>query len=306
MTEKNASLNDSLEASKRLVEVNVESEQPTKGTWDTRIIVQRHGKYTPGFPENGWLHPTDEEKDTLGRLTPEGIQEAKAIASERVARAIKEAGTSVDFLVVTSPSQWLDHPGLGRRAVETGEVIADEIKEQLESAGLSENQLLNITPRIDGDKVRLSEKVRETGLFQNMEFTNTLRKKYGGQNRDFWDAYNADLDRKERKELGVEGAPDAADRTNELMTILARWAKVRHIEEPHRKTVIFVVSHHEIIEPYAQQVLGAHHDKFSPQYNDGIEIDIDSEGIGHTSLGGRAIDVVFPEHGKPISVDNEK
>lgn len=298
--------NSSLDASKRIIDSDIETQEPLKSGWDTRIIIQRHGKYKPGFPENGWLNPTDEEKETLGHLTPEGIQEARDIASERVARAIKEAGSNVDFVVVTSPSQWLDHPELGRRAVETGEVISDEIKQQLENAGLSEEQLLNITPRINGEKVRLSDKVAETGLFQNLDFTNELRKKYGGQNRDFWDAYNADSDREQRKELSVEGAPEAADRTNLLMNILARWAKVRHIEEPHRKTVIFVVSHHEILEPYAQRVLGAHHDEFAPQYNDGIEIDIDSEGIGHTTLGSRAVDVMFTEHGKPISVDKNE
>lgn len=297
---------DSVDASKRVIGSDVEKQESSKGSWDTRIIIQRHGKYKPGFPEDGWLNPTDEEKETLGHLTPEGIKEAKDVAFERVVRAIKEAGSSVDFVVVASPSQWLDHPELGRRAVETGEIISDEIKSQLRAAGLSEEQLLNITPSIDGDRVRLSDKVEETQLFQNMDFTNEMRQKYGGQNRDFWDAYNADADREQRKELGVEGAPEAADRANLLMNILARWARVRHIEEPHRKTVIFVVSHHEILEPYAQRVLGAHHDEFAPQYNDGIEIDIDSEGIGHTTLGSRAVDVMFSDHGKPTSIDRDE
>lgn len=34
-------------------------------TWDTKIIFQRHGAYRGGFPAGGWLHPSDDEKETL-------------------------------------------------------------------------------------------------------------------------------------------------------------------------------------------------------------------------------------------------
>lgn len=281
-------------------------EHEMAGNWETKIILQRHSRYQGGFPEQGWANPSEKEKETLGHLTPEGIAEAREIASDRIARALKEAGPDVDFAVITSPSVWLDHPDLGQRAVETGEIISEEIRRQLEEANLPSEQLLNITPSLEGESVRQSDKVRETGLFQDMEFTNSLREKYGGQGREFWDAYNEDADREHRKESGVEGAPEAADRVNQLMNVLARWAKMRKIQAPHRKTVIFVVSHHEIIEPFAQRVLGTTHGEFEPQYNDGVEINIDSEGLARTTIAGRVIELSLTEHGLPRSVDADE
>jgi hypothetical protein len=286
------------------VRTDIEHEAKSK-KWDTKIILQRHGRYENGFPENGWANPSDEEKERLGHLTPEGASEAREIAADRVKEALDRAGSDVDFLVVASPTFWLDHPELGQRAIETGEIIADEVTRQLKETGLSELQLLNTTESFHGDKVRQSGKIVESQMFQDLGFTNELREKYGGQNRDFWDAYNADSDRLRRKEVGAEGSPEAADRVNDLLNTLARWARIRNISFPHRKTVIFVVSHHEAIEPYAQRVLGTAPGEFEPQYNDGIEINIDSEGIGRTTLAGKAIEVSFMAHGKAPSVDHE-
>lgn len=274
--------------------------------WQTKVILQRHSRYENGFPQNGWANPTDEEKERLGHLTAEGVAEARDIAKRRIAEALSQAGPNVDFAVVASPTRWLGHPELGQRAIETGETISNEILTQLREAGLPETQLLNLTKSFDGDFVRESTNLVEARMFDNhIDFADELRAKYGGQNREFWDAYNADADRARRKEVGAEGSPETADRVNQLMNVLARWAKIRRSEQPHRKTVIFVVSHHEAIEPYAHHVLGAQQGEFEPQYNDAIEINIDAEGVGHTTIAGKAIEVAFAAHGKPPTVDHE-
>lgn len=274
--------------------------------WQTKIILQRHSRYENGFPQNGWANPTDEEKERLGHLTAEGVAEARDIAKRRIAEALSQAGPNVDFAVVASPTRWLGHPELGQRAIETGETISNEILTQLRKAGLPETQLLNLTKSFDGDFVRESTNLVEAQMFDNhIDFADELRAKYGGQNREFWDAYNADADRARRKEVGAEGSPETADRVNQLMNVLARWAKIRRSEQPHRKTVIFVVSHHEAIEPYAHHVLGAQQGEFEPQYNDAIEINIDAEGVGRTTIAGKAIEVALAAHGKPPTVDHE-
>lgn len=274
--------------------------------WQTKVILQRHSRYENGFPQNGWANPTDEEKERLGHLTAEGVAEARDIAKRRIAEALSQAGPNVDFAVVASPTRWLGHPELGQRAIETGETISNEILTQLREAGLPETQLLNLTKSFDGDFVRESTNLVEARMFDNhIDFADELRAKYSGQNREFWDAYNADADRARRKEVGAEGSPETADRVNQLMNVLARWAKIRRSEQPHRKTVIFVVSHHEAIEPYAHHVLGAQQGEFEPQYNDAIEINIDAEGVGHTTIAGKAIEVAFAAHGKPPTVDHE-
>lgn len=195
---------------------------------------------------------------------------------------------------------------MGQRAIETGGVISEEVKRQLREAGLPEDHLLNLTKSFKGDYVRESDHVVESRMFDdNLEFADSLRKKYGGQNREFWDAYNADADRAERKEEGAEGSPEAADRLNLLVNSIARWAHGRHQKLPDRKTVVFVVTHHEVIEPYAQKVLGTEPGEFEPKYNDAILIEVDSDGNGHTTLGHRKLDVPLAHHGRPRKVDEQ-
>jgi broad specificity phosphatase PhoE len=278
--------------------------EPSLVSWDTEIILQRHSRYKGGFPEAGWAHPTEEEKVTLGHLTEEGDHEARQAADARIDAVLAGGARNVDFLVITSPTHWLGNPELGQRAIETAEVICEEILAKLDAAGMSRDQLLTPWNPDNDNPVRQSDKLVEGQMFDtHIEFSDKLRSKYGGQGREFWDAYNADADREERKALGAEGAPDAANRVRNLIDIVARYGSVYHEENPDRKLVVFVVSHHEAIEPYVLYGLGVPPKEFEPSYNDGVTIKIDGEGVGHTTIAGHDIEVQFPEHGKSETID---
>lgn len=82
---------------------------PSEDT-QTLMLVQRHGAYDNRFPEAGWANPTDEERESLGGLTPEGIMQSQETAQERIRDFLQWGGDKVDFLVVASPTKWLGHP----------------------------------------------------------------------------------------------------------------------------------------------------------------------------------------------------
>lgn len=267
--------------------------------WATEIILQRHARYQAGWPESGWAHPTDEEKATLGHLTPEGIQEARETTRARIDAVLTSDQRDVDFLVVASPTHWLGNPELGQRAVETADVISEEILAKLDELDLSHDQLLKPWTPDNDEPVRQSKKLVEAQMFDNhIDYTAKLREKYNGQGREFWDAFNADVDREERKAVGAEGAPDAANRVRDLIDTVARYGGIYHTSHPDRKLVVFIVSHHESIEPYAQYALGVPPKMFEPSYNDAITIKVDADGVGHTIIADQDIDVSFPAHGK--------
>lgn len=297
-----------------VADTNESREAEPHGDWQTRIILQRHTDYDNRFPEE-WSSPTAEEAQTLGRLTPEGVANSQAATKERVEEALREGGPDTDFLVIASPTFWVDRPEFGQRAIETGEVISDEILRQLKDAGLGEEHLLNTTDSFKsregsdyhGKHVRPKKQLVESQMFQDPAFADIVREEFGGkQNREFWDKYNADPpDRKALREANpidgkpAEGSPEAAERMNFVVNAAERYAEAYHRKNPGRKLVIFLVSHHEAIEPYVQRALRVPPKVFEPDKNQGVTIDVDAQGVGHTNVAGEDIDVEFTRHGRP-------
>lgn len=295
-------------------DTNERREAEPHGEWQTRVILQRHSDYANDFPDDR-NKLTKKEIATLGHLTPEGIANSQAATRERVEVALKEGGPDTDFLVIASPTFWVDLPELGQRAIETGEVIAEEILRQLHEQGLSDDQLLNTTDSFrSGVKsdyhdrlVRPKKQLVESQMFQDPKFTDKVRDEFGGkQNREFWDKYNADPpDRKALRKANpvdgnpAEGSPETAERMNFVVNAAERYAEAYHRKNPGRKLVIFLVSHHEAIEPYIQRALRVPPKVFEPDKNQGVTIDVDAQGVGHTNVAGEDITVEFTRHGRP-------
>lgn len=221
--------------------------------WQTVIILQRHSSYDNRFPAAGSDgEATSKEVTTLGKLTPEGIAEAKKTASERISAIIDDAHGNVDFAVVASPTYWVDNPKLGQRAIETADIIANEIGNYEPAAHLVPLDRYELR-----DGYSVSEQLGETHMFKYLDFVRELRVKYSGQGPDFWDAYMDDTNKDRRLQLGAEGAPEDAQRIKDVMTQLLAWADDYHRDHPNTKLVIFAVAHHEIIGAYAAHILGA-------------------------------------------------
>jgi len=275
--------------------------------WETLILLQRHGGYDnrrPADPE----HITEEEKKTLGRLTPEGIEEVKRRTHMRL-EAIFQQSSDVDFLLINSPTFWLDNENFGQRARETAETIAGEIAKELEKRGLPETQLLNLTtregkPAFKGGVSRPEIRLGEALMFQFPEFTAFLRKESGGkQGPEFWKNFNEDTYKEERKKAGAEGPVEIADRMNEFLTVVARFAAWYHEKHPGRKLVPWIVTHGDSVEPYVQRVVGGK--DFTAGFGDGVGISVDSSGRARSEVNGIEYNVPFVEHGKPAPLQSD-
>src|SRR5438105_2760662 len=89
-----------------------------KNDWDTMVILQRHGEYDNNRPKNP-ANPTPAEQLILGRITEEGKKDAAAIADQRIESALTEdlkTAQNTFFLLINSPTYWLDNPTFGQRA----------------------------------------------------------------------------------------------------------------------------------------------------------------------------------------------
>ena len=214
---------------------------------------------------------------TYGHLTEEGKVEAKQRAQERINATLSQDPSKTDFLIINSPTFWLDNEQLGQRAKETAEIIAGAVLETLSDRGLSNEQFLNHSDRFKGEVSRPDSGIGEALMFQVPEFVNHLRQVYGGQPPSFWANYNRDTHRELREQTGAEGPGDIADRINERVNVVARFAHMYHFQHPDRKLVAWMVTHGDGLEPFVQRALHIPEEAFSAGYNEGIGIGIDDQ-----------------------------
>lgn len=276
-----------------------------KSGWETLVVLQRHGRYDNRRPDD-LSNLTDEERSSYGRLTEEGRKEARERAHDRIEAALSQDPTHTDFLILNSPTYWLDSEQLGQRAKETAEIIAGEVAETLDKRGLSEEQFLNHSGRFRGELSRPDPRLVEGLMFQVPEFVDFLRKERGGQGSEFWENYNRDTHKELRKQLGAEGPADVADRINQSVNVVARFARGYHHQHPDRKLVVWMVTHGDGLEPYLQRALRIPEEAFVAGYNEGVGIAIDSQGIAKTKVKGVEYSVPLAAHGKPASVQSNQ
>ncbi len=227
----------------------VAPEIPRSG-WETLIILQRHGRYDNRRPIDG--QNLAEEEKGYGHLTEEGKLEAKKRANERIDAALSQDPQNTDFLIVNSPTFWLDNEQLGQRAKETAEIIAGEVIERLKSKDYQKNQFLNHSNRFHEDLSRPDPRIGEAKMFQVPEFVNVLREEYNGQPPEFWKDYYRDDHKELREQLHAEGPEDIARRIDRSVKVVARFARGYHQQHPDRKLVGWMITHGDGLEPYLQ------------------------------------------------------
>ena len=279
--------------------------------WDTILILQRHGAYDTKRPVDS-KNPTEEEIKSLGRLTPEGKEDVKKITRKRLGVVMENQPEKTDFLLINSPTYWLDNEKFGQRARETSEIVAEEIKNYLKEKGLPDNQLLNTLQRESGKSIfrggvsRPEKRLGEALMFQVPEFADFLRKEYKGQGPDFWKNFNLDTHKEKREQYGAEGPVEIADRMNKFITVVARFASAYHKKHPGRKLLSWKIAHGDSLEPYVQRVLGVPEEAFNAGYNAGIGISINAKGEAKTTIEDKDYKVNFIAHGKPAPLQSTK
>ncbi len=213
-----------------------------------KIIIQRHGRYDSSWPEGGIGNATPEEQATLGRLTPKGVEGVKIKTLLRLSTEV-DMVPATNFLIVYSPTYWLDDPTLGQRAYETAKIIAEEIRDANGNV-------------ID---VRLDFRLGEALMFQT-SFAEFLRKKCVGQGADFWKAFSTDQYREERLRFGAEGPEHIAKRMSLVITEI--YEMLKRAEDD---TIAWVITHGECVYNFGKE-MGM--ENVSEGYNDGFELSL--------------------------------
>lgn len=284
-----------------MVEHDVAPEIPRDG-WQTLIFLQRHGRYDNRVPAD-FANPTEEEKAKLGRLTAEGRKEAHQRAKVRIESVLASDPEHTYILLVNSPTYWLDNSELGQRAQETAQIIGEEIQKALKLKWLTPDHLLNTVEKttqkgnvIGAFKEGLSRpelRIGESPMFQFPEYIAYMREKYKGQDSDFWQARNADVDQEMRKKFGTPGPEDDAEEIELAVGIETQFARKFHSLNPGNRLLVWNVTHGDSLEPYAQRKLGIPEYDFRALYNEGIAISIDDQGEAtvHTALYDFPVDL---------------
>lgn len=251
----------------------------------TEIVLQRHGKYI-----------RDRADSEAGKLTPDAIQletqTAEKYFSELITQTPEDERDSLNILFVSSDTSYANN---GRRSYQTTE-IAQQVAEQLfQENGIHLLSILNISPTSKnfGDPVEM-QTLREPQMFEKSpDFVSLMREKYGDLGMDFWVAFEEDMEREARLEMGAEGPDEIADRMNAALRVLARYSQAFHSQNPNCRLIVWAGTHYDTISPFVKRDV-LHQDKSSAvlvDYGGGLVIDIDNQGTATTSVASSQFEV---------------
>jgi hypothetical protein len=252
----------------------------------TEIVLQRHGEYV-----------REPEHENVGSLTPEAAaterQMAEAYFESLLAGIDEQEWGSLDILFIASDTQY--HGG-GRRSLETAIIAEEAAQEVLARHGLNPHEhVINLHHPIHGDdqSPRPKAMLREPRMFtESPDFVDALRAKYG-EGRDFWVAFEEDLERELREGSGAEGPDDLANRMGYALMVIGKYARLYHQANPDRRLVVWATTHYDTISPFVKrEIFGVGKEQYvGVDYGAGMVVDIDAEGAATTTIDGRSYPV---------------
>lgn len=242
----------------------------------TEVVLQRHGKYI-----------RDKDNPDAGGLTQEAIQleteSAERYFSELIASIPESERNSISVLFVSSDTSYANS---GRRSYQTTEV-AQQVAEQLfQENGIHLLNILNISPSSINKGAPIPMRtLREPQMFdKSPDFISFMKEKYGDLDQSFWIAFEEDVEREARLEMGAEGPDEISDRMKAALRMLIQYSETFHSETPNSRLIIWAGTHYDTISPFVKRDV-LHRDKSTPvlvDYGGGIVIDIDQSGQAST------------------------
>lgn len=237
---------------------------------ETEIVLQRHGQYV-----------RDREEPKVGSLTEEAVQiETESAANyftELFDTLAEEELENTYILFVSSDTQYA---GGGKRSYETV-TIAQKVAETIfNEKGVSHANILNNSHKLQAQgSPRPMALLREPQVFdKSPEFAEFMKGKYGDLGKDFWIAFEEDVEKETRLTMGAEGPDEIADRMKISIKVLTRYAAFFHTSKPDSRLIIWAGTHHDTISPFVKRDV-LHKDKTAAvlvDYGGGVTIDIDS------------------------------
>ena len=246
---------------------------PRLDVGSSAIVFQRHEKYE-----------RNPESDIAGSLIPEVVDEAKARDKAFFNEVLADKdGSDTMVLFVSSDTQYANN---GYRSMETAQIAQDAAIEAMEELGIDPSvNIVNFNPdfKTDGfdatnQSIRPDRNIREPQIFESMDYVNYLKSKYGSDDAlspKAWSIHEMDGEKEKREEFGAESVYDMANRTKKSLSVLERYSKVFHANNPDKKLIIWAASHYDTISPFVKQATETSFDQYVPvAYGAGIVIEL--------------------------------
>ena len=241
------------------------------------IILQRNAKDS-----------RKNEISDFGALLPESAKKTEENA-ERIFNTIFEnLGNkdkhSVDILIVAANTSLLTPDGSSsthKRALETAEAVSKGVYSSMTKFGIPDSQLLNK----NGHPVELRSGILTDlkALEDSPKFIDYMVTKYG-TGQEFWETFEADIEREKRIEMEAEGPNEIAERVDSYIRVLNNALDFYHTNHPGRRVVAVVIGHYDNLSPYIKRMLNKNMEDYLPiDYGSGIQIEIkaDRKRVAH-------------------------
>lgn len=248
---------------------------------ESEIVFMRNG---------GDNREVDSSSSEFGALKPEEIEnikkEIESFCDKLIESLPPEEREKIDFMVMSGASNLIMPGGKSSkhsRTLDSANEALKAIKTSLDKYGLSDGQLLTPEP------VKLKELSELKMLEDSSEFVDFLIEKYGTEKK-FWIAYEVDLEKKKRLEMGVEGPKDIAGRVNDFLKIIKHNLEVCHKERPERRVVAFAYATYDTMSPWFKEhvvKVATPEEYYMPvKHRGGTIIKIDKSGDATTKING--------------------
>lgn len=236
----------------------------------------------------------------IGRIKPESCKEVKQKAesffSDMIEKIDQGERDKIDFMIVAGDTTLKTPDGIvstHKRAAETANIVLEGLKKVMSDNSISEDQIINNTAVANGGVIEVSGLRDLLIMEESNEFVELLKKEYG-TGKEFWQAYEEDLKKEEREEMGAEGPSEIADRVRYTLSTLSNISKKYHKDNPGRRLVVWAVSHYDSISPYLKKhVHGVStEDNYLPiEQGGGITIDVGKDGSANTEISGQTFQI---------------
>jgi hypothetical protein len=243
---------------------------PDFSNGETQVVFQRHSNY-------------DREEGVLLE-TEKTISTDNSYFNALLSNLTEEEKHNLYILFIASNTT--GNNGL-MRAYDTTEIARTIAENKFTNNGISNSNIINNSFSISNTKKDINLKepnmfIDDTGYFQY------LKNKYGGVNKDFWIAFEEDIEKQYRLSVFGEGPDEIVDRALNYLNFMKRYSDFFHEKNTNSRLIIWSGTHYDLISPLIKQLVLKLDKKetVAVDYNGGIAINIDKDGKFLTSIDG--------------------
>ncbi|MFA6184313.1 MAG: hypothetical protein WC682_04395 [Parcubacteria group bacterium] len=271
----------------KITRSDISREMPSVG--ETEIVMQRHEKYI-----------RDVEHERSGSLEREDAKKAYEQTVEILTNKFEDLSgderKNVDILVIASNTDYGKAKGM--RSFETASEVVKGVLDVFKKYDLNKNQLLNsrtgVSEKNDSPVPTKNKAIQEPRFInQSPEFFEYLKSKYGSLTQQFWQAFEEDWEKDERKKLGAEGPEDILMRYNKFIETLKNFSDYYHKKHSGKRLIIWPVSHYDTISPYTKNKVAEMNSNnyLAVDYGAGISLNINCKGKVSSKIQGREYEI---------------